>query len=230
MQRPQPTHPLVPNWRSQTSNLCVSHWRYRERFEDRTSPNAHVGELLAEAARPLAVARRVGAVERDAVGQVVTEARRADHRAVRAGEAASGHLVPARVLAVPVERPGSSSVCEVRPIRAAAIFGDARATRPARRRSAAGRVELVEELGADAVPTSTVNPSSSSVSATSNPVEQRGPVPIETQKQVSPGSSQFTPIVRRPLAPGAVGGIGRQEHAVLDSIAARSQARRPTNA
>ena len=27
MQRPQPTHPVEPNWSHQVENLCVSHWR-----------------------------------------------------------------------------------------------------------------------------------------------------------------------------------------------------------
>ena len=27
MQRPQPTHPKVPNWSTQVANLWVSHWR-----------------------------------------------------------------------------------------------------------------------------------------------------------------------------------------------------------
>ena len=31
MHRPQPTHPELPNWSYQVPNLCVSHWRYRER-------------------------------------------------------------------------------------------------------------------------------------------------------------------------------------------------------
>ena len=29
MHRPQPTHPVEPNWSHQVENLCVSHWRYR---------------------------------------------------------------------------------------------------------------------------------------------------------------------------------------------------------
>ena len=67
-----------------------------------------------------------------------------------------------------------------------------------------------------AVPASAVNPSSSSVRATSKPLEQRGPVPIETQKQVSPGASQFTPMKHGLLATGPVGGVGDQEDLVLD--------------
>ena len=39
MQRPQPTHPLVPNWSIHDENLWVSHWRYRDFADDRTSPN-----------------------------------------------------------------------------------------------------------------------------------------------------------------------------------------------
>src|SRR5208283_1085345 len=37
MQRPQPTHPEVPNWSCQLASLWVSHWRYRERFVFRTA-------------------------------------------------------------------------------------------------------------------------------------------------------------------------------------------------
>src|SRR5271165_6941485 len=36
MQRPQPTHPEVPNWSIQYANLCIIHWRYLDRGVERT--------------------------------------------------------------------------------------------------------------------------------------------------------------------------------------------------
>ena len=40
MQRPQPTHPDVPNWSIHEANLWVSHCRYRPSPLVRTSPPA----------------------------------------------------------------------------------------------------------------------------------------------------------------------------------------------
>ncbi len=157
------------------------------------------------------------AVERDLVREVVAEARRAHHRAVRAGEAPRRHLVPARVLAVAVQRvPAGRPSRASRPIRFRGALrhrercGDLRVRRPRRHVSASrGRRRA-------SVPASAVKPPSSSVSAMSYPVVHRGPVSIETQKQVSPGVAQFTPIATAPFATRAVGGIGDHEDLVLD--------------
>ena len=81
------------------------------------------------------------------------------------------------------------------------------------------------------VPGSAVNdPSSSSVSATSYPVEHRGPVPIDTQKQVSPGVEQFTPIVIERSRRSRYAGSATMKTRSWISIACRSHDRRPTNA
>ena len=38
MQRPQPTHPEVPNWSTHEASLWVAHWRYRADTDERTLP------------------------------------------------------------------------------------------------------------------------------------------------------------------------------------------------
>src|ERR1035441_10803022 len=38
IQRPQPTHPEVPNWSTHEASLWVAHWRYRDGTDERTLP------------------------------------------------------------------------------------------------------------------------------------------------------------------------------------------------
>ena len=72
------------------------------------------------------------------------------------------------------------------------------------------------------VPMSTMNecrsPSASSVSARSYPGPAAGPVPMDVQKQVSPGSVQFTATMSTPLPARGVPRVAlpAAEHLVLD--------------
>ncbi len=81
-----------------------------------------------------------------------------------------------------------------------------------------------------AVPASAVKPASNSVSAMSNPLEHRGPVSIETQKQVAPGCPQFTPMNSACSRRARYAGSAIRKTRSCTSIACRSQERSPTKA
>ena len=132
------------------------------------------------------------------------EAGRADHRAVAAGEAALGDVVPARMLEIGEEQVVDAvGVASSRPMLAAVVRDDRLGGGDV---GVAPRVAL-RELGEDRARRARCRPrrgrggspsSTSSVSARSKPACAFGPVSIETQKQVPPASPQLTATMKAP--------------------------------
>ena len=129
-----------------------------------------VGVVDREAAVPDARALGVAAAEVGGVLDARAEAGRADERAVAAGEAALGDLVPARMLEVAGEQVAEVAGVELRPICAAAARATAAARRRDRRRSRRRRGSSASTSAPRSLPASTsrrCSPSRISVSARS---------------------------------------------------------------
>ena len=153
----------------------------------------------------------------------VAEAGRADEGAVAAGEAALGDLVPARVLHVPVEQLLDPVGVELAAHLGGALLGDRRRGLLVRLRPPRAAPISASTSSPRSEPASTrkrCSPSSSSVSARSKPDFARGPVSIETQKQVLPAFEQLIATMKASRAAGLVVGVRvgvADEDLVLDA-------------
>src|SRR5579884_2141562 len=170
-----------------------------------------VREVHGEARVPPPPPLRVFAGEVGRVLDRAAEAGGAHHRAVRAGEAPGGDMVPARATVRSIASGASAGGPQC---------GTSRSTSAPR-----------------SVPVSTMNswrpPSRISVRARSNPAAALGPVFIETQKHVPPAWPQFTAMMkacsRRARYVASTCGPCRKTRS-WTAIACSSHARTPTNA
>ena len=140
MHRPQPTQPLDRRTGPRRAQLVAQPVPIAARMVA-VRPGGGVGELVGEAGFPLARPRgRPLPVEVGRVADGGAEAGGADHRAIAAGQAALGHVVPVRdARCCPSRILGRPSVSIFRPMCSAAAPGAARPVpvRPATARATA---------------------------------------------------------------------------------------------